>query len=362
MPQPLRILHLPGRTPYARKLRAPGFGIINDTCQGSLEVPRDASFEWLAAQPSWGFFDLLHLQSLELTRLDAIERVLQRCELENKGVIFTLHDIGPLFPDPAGDFPLRIKVACRVARRVITLTNAAATEVERRFGVAPEKVVVVPHGPVLAVSHDLWQKPAPRNAVFTIGMFGGVRPNRTFLTPAVNALHGLDQREVCVRLLTRGLNPIELAPTSEGFQLSVLAAADPRLSLELRPFPSDDEVAEFVQSLDLLVLPYLHGTHSGQLELALDLRTPVVAPRLGCYHAQWELHASYVPEPFWFSCAPADPYSYGGPLLGALRAAHAEWREGRLRPEGAVFRAIRALEHEEILRAHGEIYAAAAAR
>ena len=281
MQKPLRILHIPGRTPYARKLRGDTFSIINETTSNGVAVPRDASFEWVRRQATLDFFDVLHIQSLELAELPAIEEVLQRAASKGKGIVITIHDAGPLFPDDGDAFAKGINLACKFAKGVVTLTDCARQEISSRFGLSSANISIIPHGSVLPISHHLWTRKSVRNQFFSLGMFGGVRPNRSFLTATVNALYGLESEVVRVKILSRGLNPIELEYGSEGLQLAFLAASDPRLSFKLSPFPDDDEIADFVSSLDVLVLPYLFGTHSGQLELAMDLGVRVIAPGFG---------------------------------------------------------------------------------
>lgn len=357
MSAPIRILHLPGRTPYARKLRSAGMVIVNAPSAAAEGPPRDATFEWLESCASFDFFDVLHVQSIELARTASIGRVLQRCVAERKGIVFTLHELDPLFPVETPDFEQRVRHTAPFASTIITLTESAAEAITARWSIDRSRIAVIPHGPILPPEHPLWTRPRERKARFTLGMFGGIRPNRSFLTAAVNALHGLAATDITVNILTRGLNPIELSPGSEGLALAQLAAADPRLSLRLLPFPSDEEIAEFVHRQDVLILPYLFGTHSGQLELAFDLGVPVVAPGFGCFRAQWQLHADAVPEPYWFLANPAAPYSFGTPLLEALRAAESAWQTQPTAHDREAFRLRRAREEYGILRAHESIYA-----
>jgi len=360
MAKPLRVLHVPGRTPYARKLLPEGAVIVNQTRIGSRAVPRDATFAWIEAQDAMDFFDVLHVQSLEFASVESIRCVLERCGREKKGIVAAIHETEPLFPERGTDFPARVRLISELASCIVTLTTSARRDIMERYGIPESKLRVVPHGPVLPLSHPLWRAQPGRNSRCTIGMFGGFRPNRSFLAGAVNALYGLSSAEILVRLLTRGLNPVELAPGSEVWQFASLAATDPRLVLELLPFPSDDEIASFVHSLDILLLPYLYGTHSGQLELAMDLGVPVVIPDIGCYRAQWELHSSLVPEPHWFTYSPGDPYSFGGPFLEALRDAHARWSRGQPPAfDRAAFHAVREREQGTLLEAHRVIYSQA---
>jgi len=353
--KPLRILHIPGRTPYARKLSGDTFSIINESISDGVAVPRDASFEWVRRQATLDFCDVLHIQSLELAELPAIEEVLQRAASKGKGIVITIHDVGPLFPDDGDAFAKRINLACQFAKGVVTLTDCARQQISSRFGLSPANISIIPHGSVLPTSHHLWTHKSVRNQLFSLGMFGGVRPNRSFLTATVNALYGLEPETVRVKILSRGLNPIEVEYGSEALQLAFLAASDPRFSFKLSPFPDDDEIADFVSSLDVLVLPYLFGTHSGQLELAKDLGVRVIAPGFGCYREQWRIHSASVPEPFWFECNPAEPYSYGTPLLQAMRSAYESWQ----RKEGGNddgFRRIREHENAEIIELYKQLY------
>ena len=49
---------------------------------------------------------------------------------------------------------------------------------------------------------------------------------------------------------------------------------------------TDDELWDYLSSLDVSVLPYRFGTHSGWLEACFDLGTIVLAPDCGYYAEQ----------------------------------------------------------------------------
>jgi hypothetical protein len=67
---------------------------------------------------------------------------------------------------------------------------------------------------------------------------------------------------------------------------------DPSWRIEIHPRFSDDELWRYLAGLDLCVLPYRFGTHSGWLEACVDLGTGVLVPRAGFY-AQQHGHPSY---------------------------------------------------------------------
>ena len=64
------------------------------------------------------------------------------------------------------------------------------------------------------------------------------------------------------------------------------AARDGLVDLRLHDFMSDDELFAHLASLDVSVLPYRFGTHSGWLEACRDVGTTVVAPTCGYYADQ----------------------------------------------------------------------------
>jgi hypothetical protein len=65
------------------------------------------------------------------------------------------------------------------------------------------------------------------------------------------------------------------------------------LELVVHDYFSDEELWQYLESLDLSVLPYRFGTHSGWLEACFDLGTTVLAPTCG-YFAQQRPCLTYV--------------------------------------------------------------------
>lgn len=59
-----------------------------------------------------------------------------------------------------------------------------------------------------------------------------------------------------------------------------------RLTLTVHDYFDDDQLWDYLASLDLSVLPYRFGTHSGWLEACHDLGTAVAAPDCGFYAQQ----------------------------------------------------------------------------
>jgi beta-1,4-mannosyltransferase len=110
--------------------------------------------------------------------------------------------------------------------------------------------------------------------------------------------------------------------------------------MDIHDFYSDDELWDYLGSIDLSVLPYRYGTHSGWLEACRDLGTSVAAPACGYYADQGPVHTFRLDE--------------NGLDAASLRAAvHAAHRAGRPVP---VPPASRAARRRAVARVHAEIY------
>jgi hypothetical protein len=71
-----------------------------------------------------------------------------------------------------------------------------------------------------------------------------------------------------------------------GEHLRGLARSHDQVELVEHAYFDDDELWDYLASLDVSVLPYRFGTHSGWLEACFDLGTTLVAPSCGFYAQQ----------------------------------------------------------------------------
>jgi hypothetical protein len=117
-------------------------------------------------------------------------------------------------------------------------------------------------------------------------------------------------------------------------------AAAGRLELQVHDYFSDDDLWAYLASLDLSVLPYTFGTHSGWLEACRDLQTTVLAPTCGFYDEQGPC-LSYTNDGDEFD---ADS------LRQAVVLAHAE------RPRLGATADERLAQRHEVARMHEDLY------
>jgi len=316
------------------------------------------SFGLLHGEQYWGFFDVLHVHSLELASWDTIQAVLDRCESEHKGVVVTVHDVAPMFETKGDGYQRKLAGICERGTPMATLTQGAADRLSSLLdsGASP---VVTPHGYVVAPNDERFGSAGgPGRAGVTFLLYGGFRPNRAMYPACVNAGFGLPDEDT-LRVLTRGISPIELLDGTDAKETVDFAARmRGRVDLRVCPFPSDDDVVRFLVTGDVLVMPYMWGTHSGQLETAFDLGLVPVISDVGFAREQSDHHCGLVHEPVWFDWSDGAEYAYGSRLIEALlqgreRASTAE----RLPTED--FREHRHVEHRLILKQHSTLYEAA---
>ena len=305
---------------------------------GQWWPPRALSPEWIRSEH--GDFDLMHLQfGFDALSAAELSDVLDELDRFEKPLVYTVHDLrNPHHLTPQlHDEHLDVLISRAAA--LITLTPGAAQVIRARWG---REATVLPHPHVVPVDR---MRPRPRNdGRFVVGVHA--KSVRASMAPRVviDALTGIvaDLPEATLRVDIHhdvfdrdGLrHDTELA--------GYLASARDRGELELSVHDcfTDDELWDYLTGLDLSVLPYRFGTHSGWLEACSDLGTTVAAPSCGFYAEQRRCLGFQLDE------AGFDPDS----LRAAVATAY------RDRPVWQTTPARRLAERRMIAEAHRAIY------
>lgn len=188
-------------------------------------------------------------------------------------LIHTVHDLdNPHLIDQVG-FHQAVEVLVRGSDSVLTLTDHAAAVTHHRYGVRPTVIPhphVVPLEDILAISAD---PPADRNGIYVHA--ATIRPNLDVR---------LIERLAGVACVVGGMH-IHIRDTADPAVAARLLALDvvPGVEVAVRERLSDAELWARISAARLVVLPYRWGTHSGLLEAAHDLGTPVAAPHIGAF-------------------------------------------------------------------------------
>ena len=317
----------------------------------SPDDPRRSAVEtwWppVMLQPQWlatSRYDLLHIHfGFDATDPRVLDEALRTAQERGAPVVYTAHDLRNPHHAESDLHDRQLDVMMRRADAVITLTEGAAREIKRRWGV---EAVVLPHPHVVdfATMSSLHARRRPARDEFRVGLhIKSVRANMDpvavlpVLEDTVAQLPGAvlqvnGHREVLDRDGAR--YDRELADHLRS------AERQGRLDLHVHDFLDDDALWNYLASLDVSVLAYRFGTHSGWLEACRDLGTTVVAPSCGYYADQGPVLGYRMDENTFDAASLAD----------AVRRAYEE------RPQWTVSVDERRRQRDEIAAAHDDLY------
>lgn len=296
--------------------------------------------DWVSAHHK--DFDVFHLHfgfdAQSPAQLSALVDVLRQYD---KPLVYTVHDLrNPHQPEPAlHDAALNVLIPA--ADQLITLTPGAAAAIRSRWN---RTAAVLPHPHVVELPRLTSVRPV--GGRFRVGVHAkSLRPNMAVL-PIVRvlaeAVAELPDAELQVNIHREVAEPTAPAHAPELMRDLGELADRGRLTLAVHDYFDDEQLWDYLASLDLSVLPYLFGTHSGWLEACHDLGTAVAAPDCGFYAQQ---------RP----CLSYGHNQQGGldedSLREAVRTAYAE------RPAPRATAKDRAHERTELAAAHRALYA-----
>jgi hypothetical protein len=291
-------------------------------------------------------FDLMHVHfGFDALSPQDLRDVVDALHRHDKPLVLTVHDLRNPHHETAELHDAQLGVLVRAADALITLTPGAAAAIRDRWG---RDAVVLPHPQVVP---DEWvRRPRGSRDSFVVGLHAkSLRANMDplpLIDALVEALPGMPGARLRVDahtdVMTAGFPRHDAAFAS---RLSALAG-DGALDLRVHDYFTDDELWGYLQGLDVSVLPYQFGTHSGWLEAGHDLGTWVAAPDCGFYAEQ----------------RPCLTYAAHGPertssLVTAVRTAHRNWLAGGTAPRASL--ATRHTERRHVARRHEQVYAAA---
>jgi glycosyltransferase involved in cell wall biosynthesis len=332
------IASVPAGHSYVRALSVPGDGVHR---LPDPPVPGAPPTQWwppVMLEPSWvrahaGTFDVLHVHFGFDDRTPAQLRALvEALRAVGTPLVVTVHDLrNPHHRDPEAH-TAALDVLIPAADALLTLTAGAAEAIRARWG---RLATVVPHPHVVPIERLGAARPVHDGHV--VGLHAkSVRANADPV-PVARALADV------VAMLPDTRLRVDAHDDERG---RAVAAALPDLDVQVhRPF-DDDELWDYLSDLDVSVLPYRFGTHSGWLEACHDLGTAVVAPDCGFYAEQ----------------APCLLYGHDDTGLDVASLAAAVKSACSTSPAPRTDPAFRAAQRAEIAAVHAAVYRAVLTR
>ncbi len=306
----LRIASVPSDHVYVRHLE-PVHGPARFERLPDPPVPGAPPGRWWPSpvlEPRWlrtnaTRYDVVHVHfGFEHRTPEELEAMVTTLEQLDKPLVLTVHDLSNPHLTDQTTHEASLDVLVPAADALVTLTPGAGAELQRRWG---RQATVLPHPHVVGL--DRLARHRPPRAGFVVGLHATKRANDGSGT-------------VRARL-------VDIVASIPGGRL--------------HPGPGrrlgDAELWDHLSALDVLVLAYRFGTHSGFVEACHDLGTTVVAPRIGHLAEQ----------------QPVLGYDLGSPasLAAAVRRAY-QGRPGR--PADPV---ARTSQRDAVAAAHAELYA-----
>ncbi|MDM7989187.1 glycosyltransferase family 1 protein [Arthrobacter sp. zg-Y877] len=292
-------------------------------------------------------FDLMHIHfGFDAISPEDLRAVTAELKAQGKPLVYTVHDLrNPHHLTPEAH-DAQLDVLIPAADGLITLTPGAADAVSRRCGRRPQ---VLPHPHVVPLD-ELERRQSLRLAAgpreeFRVGIhLKSLRPNMMDGAVLPDLLDAVEQLPGAV-LQVNG-HPDILTPGGDKYRPELHrwltdAAAAGRLELEVRDYFDEPQLWDYLSSLDVSVLPYRFGTHSGWLEACTDLGTNVLAPSCGFYAQQRAAVTEFIHDEDGL-----DAQS----LATALKQVHAS------RHWPGMSREERTAERRQVAAAHEELY------
>jgi hypothetical protein len=231
-------------------------------------------------------FDVMHVHfGFDAQSSQVLAALIAELRRWDKRLVYTAHDLRNPHHLDRRAHDAHLDVLIPAADQVITLTPGAAAEIRRRWNRTP---TVLPHPHV--VEFERFGPRPPGGGSWTVGVHAkSVRASMAPL-PVIAAVADVVGELPGARLQVNVHH--DVADTDGARHDPVLmrwlrdAELTGALDLVVHDCFTDEELWRYLESLDLSVLPYRFGTHSGWLEACFDLGTAVLAPTCGFFAQQ----------------------------------------------------------------------------
>lgn len=290
----IRVASVPANHVYVRHLSPPeGDRVTRLADPRPCGAPSGSQQWWppVMLDPGWvdehaDSFDVFHVHfGFDAQAPAVLSELLAALRKNGKPLVYTVHDLANPHHLDEGEHRAQLDVLIPGADRLITLTPGAAQEIAAQWGRA---ATVLPHPHVVELEGLF--RPRPRQDAFTVGLHAkSIRPNMDPL-PVVRVIADV-LPELPGAVLRVDCHPDVDDPESHWYAPGVLdelrgMSREGRLELSVHDYFDDDALWDYLIGLDVSVLPYRFGTHSGWLEACHDLGTTVIAPSCGFYAQQ----------------------------------------------------------------------------
>lgn len=339
----VRVLSLPSYHPYNRRFDDRRNITFVNPGSDSFADKNSCTPEYFEENYPPDSYDVVHIHfEYYLIPIGALENLLKYFKARHKPIVWTCHDRKSLIEESsAGDYE---QLLHRYADDITTLTKGCSQWLKLQYGLygpAKSKIKIIPHGYLIHPSIvENQAKEAPKNRNLFTMLIGDFRKSKEFNHSIRDFLECTDLPEDAhLQVIFRPLNICSDDPsTQERLREFQELIKNPRIiTICMETIPDEVIIKAFVSS-HAVILPYLWGTHSGQLEMARDCGCHVAVSDVGYYKEQWDEVRTWAASQEWdldqsrrYQKALTDVY-IREPLKPAGYGRLKEFREDILRP------------------------------
>lgn len=339
----IRVASVPADHPYVRAMTdADDVAVLPDpqplgvTAPGQWWPPRWLEPDYLRSRVSE--IDVLHVHfGFESTPTSLLSAVGATARANGVPLVLTVHDLhNPHFLD-AGPHHRQLETLVSAATAVITLTSGAAEFIAAQWH---REAVVLPHPHLLPLADVGAPRARHRDPVVAVH----AKHLRANVDPWP-LLDALTDGDIGAKIRLDLDDTVFSSPRCHDVPERIAHQSARGVDVRVHPPFSDAGLRDYLHEIDVLVLPYRFGTHSGWVELCHDAGVRAVVPDCGFFHEQHRSPA------FGFDTHRLDRPT----LLEAVRTAIGDVRadDGR---ENPVRRQERAAESRRVQRELVGIY------
>lgn len=288
----IRVASVPSGHPYVRNLGGSG-GMVD-----RLPDPLGPDGHWWPPrmlEPGWTVeheteFDLMHVHfGFDGLAPETITAVCDALDRAGKPLVYTAHDLENPHHGEQSLHLAQMGVLMERSAAVATLTPGARDAIVRMSG---REATVIPHPHIFPLDELPDERDRDQGAPLVVALhYKSLRENMigpAMLEATVAGVESFGPERVVVRVdIHRDVwdRPRSGPPAELVRRLDVLSRSG-RIDLRVHDYFDEDEFRRYIGEIDVSVLPYAFGSHSGWLEACRDLGTAVIAPDLGFYSGQ----------------------------------------------------------------------------
>jgi hypothetical protein len=280
----IRILSLPSRHPYMSKFNNKGgITFINPNTDYFNKIGGNTNPIFLDQKHPPDTYDLVHIHfSFDKLSIKELVILFKYFKKNNKPVVWTCHSRVSQREKNIGKGKLQ-KILYEKSDSIITLTNGCKKWINKNLGTS-KSVTVIPHGYILN-PEDIGQNSEYLNSKKKenfIYLVGDLRKNKEIFFSIKTFLECEKLRECTLTVIFKKNIPLD----KRGKDFILLLKSN-RINKICLPELSNELLNKVFCESHVCMLPYLWGTHSGQIELGRDCGCYPVISDVGFYKQQY---------------------------------------------------------------------------